>query len=130
MDRYCAAWNAHDVDALLSMQTDDMVFHLHLEGSGEVVGAAALREQYTAFFQVMPDYRAEPTRTTVRGDLAVVEYTITATLAAPFPIGAFTGLPGRHARFEAADVLRFSGGKVARKDVYVDAFALRAGWGS
>ncbi|MFC5289581.1 nuclear transport factor 2 family protein [Actinokineospora guangxiensis] len=129
VSRYCAAWNAHDVDALLSMQTDDMVFHLHLEGSGEVAGAEALRAQYAAFFQVMPDYRADPTRTTVRGDLAVVEYTIAATLAEPFPIGAFTGLPGRGARFEACDILRLACGKVARKDVYVDAFALRAGWG-
>lgn len=128
VERYCAAWNAHDVDALLSMQTDDMVFQLHLDGSGEVAGADALREQYAAFFQVMPDYRAEPTRTTVRGDLAVVEYTITATLAEPFPIGAFTGIPGRHARFEATDILRFTGDKVARKDVYADAFAMRAGW--
>ncbi len=128
VERYCAAWNAHDVDALLSMQTDDMVFHLHLDGSDEVVGADALRAQYEAFFEVMPDYRAEPTRTTVRGDLAVVEYTITATLAAPFPIGAFTGHPGRHARFAASDILRFTDGKVARKDVYVDAFAMRAGW--
>lgn len=128
VDRYCAAWNAHDLAALLSMQTDDMVFHLHLDGSDEVAGVEAVREQYAAFFHVMPDYRAETTRVAVRGDLAVVEYTITATLAEPFPIGRFTGQAGHRASFEAVDVLRFSGDKVARKDVYVDAFAMRAGW--
>lgn len=128
VDRYCAAWNAHELDALLSMQTDDMVFHLHLEGVEEVAGAEAVREQYAAFFHVMPDYRAETTRITVRGDLAVVEYVITATLAEPFPVGGFTGKAGRRASFEAMDILRFSGDKVARKDVYVDAFAMRAGW--
>ncbi|MGX7827881.1 ester cyclase [Actinokineospora sp. 24-640] len=128
VDRYCAAWNAHELETLLSMQTGDMVFHLHLEGSDEVAGAEAVREQYAAFFHVMPDYRAETARLTVRGDLAVVEYTITATLAEPFPIGRFTGKAGHRAAFEAMDVLRFSGDKVARKDVYVDAFAMRAGW--
>ncbi|GAA4442751.1 ester cyclase [Actinokineospora soli] len=128
VDRYCAGWNAHDLDLLLAMQTDDMVFHLHLDGVGEVTGADALRDQYTAFFQVMPDYHAETSRITVRGDLAVVEYTITATLAAPFPIGRHTGKEGHRAAFEAMDILRFTGDKVARKDVYVDAFAMSDGW--
>lgn len=128
VDRYCAAWNAHDIDAILAMQTDDMAFRLHLDGVDEVTGVDAIREQYAAFFHVMPDYKAETSRITVRGDLAVVEYTITATLAEPFPIGSFTGKAGHHAAFEAMDILRFTGDKVARKDVYVDAFAMRAGW--
>jgi ketosteroid isomerase-like protein len=128
VERYGAAWNAHDVDTLMSMQTDDMVFHLHLQDVDEVVGAEALREQFSAFFRMMPDYHAEITRTTVRGDLAVLEYTITATLAEPFPLGKVTGKAGRHASFESMDILRFSGDKVARKDTYLDGFAMRAGW--
>ncbi|UVS79179.1 nuclear transport factor 2 family protein [Actinokineospora sp. UTMC 2448] len=126
--RYCAAWNAHDVDTLLSMQADDMVFHLHLDGAAEVRGTDALREQYAAFFQVMPDYHAEDPRIIVRGDLAVIEYTIAATLAADFPIGRYTGKASTHARFEAVDLLHLKADKITRKDVYVDAFAMRAGW--
>lgn len=126
---YCAAWNAHDLPALLAMQTDDMVFHLHLDGVPEVTGPDAIAAQYAAFFEVMPDYGATPTRVAVRGDLAVVEYTISATLAADFPIGDRTGKAGRHADFAAVDVLRLVGDKVARKDVYVDAFAMAAAWG-
>ncbi len=126
--RYGAAWNGHDVEALLSMQTDDMTFHLHLQGVDEVTGADNLRELFSFFFRAMPDYHAEINRTTVRGDLAVLEYEITATLAEPFPLGTRTGKPGRHAAFQSMDILRFSGPKVARKDTYVDAFAMRDGW--
>ncbi|MGW5053737.1 nuclear transport factor 2 family protein [Actinokineospora sp. NPDC004072] len=128
VDRYCAAWNDHDLAALMAMQTDDMVFHLHLEGVAEVAGAEAVRAQFAAFFHVMPDYHADTIRIDVREGIAVVEYAITATLAEPFPLGRFTGRAGRRARFEAMDVLRFAAGKVARKDVYVDAFAMRSGW--
>lgn len=93
------------------------------------LGAEAIREQYAAFFHAMPTTAPETARTAVRGDLAVVEYTVTATLAAPFPVGRCTGKAGHRDTFEAVDVLRFSGDKVARKDAFVDAFAMRTGWG-
>jgi uncharacterized protein (TIGR02246 family) len=129
-DRYGAAWNAHDVDALLSMQSPDMAFHLHVEGFGEVRGAEALREQFAYFFTVMPDYAAGLTRTRVSPDLVVLEYVITATLAGPFPVGPETGVPtGTPMRFEAVDLLAHAGGVFTRKDTYVDGFAMRRGLG-
>ena len=29
IDRYNVAWNAHDVEAIVNMHTDDHVFHIH-----------------------------------------------------------------------------------------------------
>lgn len=127
---YGEAWNRHDVEALLAMQSDDMVFHLHVDGSEEVSGTDALRGLYSFFFDVMPDYTATLNRTTIREGLIVLEYTITATLAKPFPIGQETGVPtGTPMRFEAVDVLPCAGGQVLRKDTYVDGVAMRRGMG-
>ncbi|HZN19716.1 MAG TPA: nuclear transport factor 2 family protein [Micromonosporaceae bacterium] len=127
---YGQAWNDHSVDDLLSMQTDDMTFQLHLEGSEPVTGREALRGLYSFFFTAMPDYRAEINSVEVREDLAVLQYVIEATLATEFPVGDVVGTPtGQKARVSAMDVLRISGGRVARKDTYVDGFALRRAFG-
>lgn len=125
---YAAAWNAHDVDALTSMQSDGMVFHLHLEGSEPTSGVEALRGLYGFFFAAMPDYRAEIKRERLAEGFFVWEYTISATLAQPFPIGEVAGKPtGQTARFDAVDVISCSDGKVETKDTYVDGFAMHRG---
>ena len=36
IDRYNAAWNAHDVDAIVAMHTDDSVFENHVTGDVNV----------------------------------------------------------------------------------------------
>ncbi|MGQ0838956.1 ester cyclase [Actinokineospora sp.] len=127
---YGQAWNDHDVAAILALQSDDMVFHLHIEGFDAVQGSAALRELFGFFFTTMPDYRADITRTHVRDGLVVLEYDITATLAEPFPLGAEVGLPtGEPMTFAAVDVLQCAEGRFTRKDTYVDGFALRRGVG-
>ncbi|GLZ42365.1 nuclear transport factor 2 family protein [Actinokineospora sp. NBRC 105648] len=127
---YARAWNDHDLDAILSMQTDDMVFHLHVEGLTEVRGSAALREQFAFFFAALPDYRADMRRSHVREGLVVLEYDISATLALPFPVGDEVGQPtGRPMRLAAVDVLTCPVGAFSRKDTYVDGFALRRGLG-
>ena len=42
IDRYDAAWNAQDVEAIMALHTEDVVFHNH--NAGECVeGAAAMR---------------------------------------------------------------------------------------
>jgi ketosteroid isomerase-like protein len=38
LQRYSDAWHRHDLDAIMSMHTDDTVFHLH-NGNGAAVGA-------------------------------------------------------------------------------------------
>lgn len=126
--RYAEAWNAHDVEGLLSCQRHDMVFHLHLEGSEPTSGVEELRALYSFFFRAMPDYHANITRELVANDAIVWEYTITATLAEDFPIGETSGKPnGETATFDAVDVITCSQDKVLTKHTYVDAIALQRG---
>ncbi len=129
-EAYGAAWNARDVDAVLALQTEDMVFHLHLEGFDEVTAEAALRELFSFFFDALPDYRADIKRTIVRGDLIILEYALSATLAKPFLLGTETGVPtGALMRVAAVDVMSSVDGKISRKYTYVDGLALRRGLG-
>ncbi|MEV1294847.1 nuclear transport factor 2 family protein [Pseudonocardia sp. NPDC049635] len=101
-----------------------------MDGFEEISGTQALRELFGYFFTAMPDYAAEITRVVIGRDLVVLEYVITATLAAPFPIGDETGTPtGTPMRFEAVDLLRHADGVFTRKDTYVDGFAMRKGLG-
>ena len=47
IDRYDAAWNAQDQDAIASMHHDAIVFHNHTAGE-RVAGAAAVRAHIRA----------------------------------------------------------------------------------
>ncbi|HET6507609.1 MAG TPA: nuclear transport factor 2 family protein [Baekduia sp.] len=126
---YGAAWDAHDLDAIIAMHTDDMVFHLHLEGS-DPVASPAVRDVFAYVFEAWPDYHCEIHRTTVREDLAILEYDIVGTLEKPFPAGDEMGVPtGTKASFGAIDVLHCVDGKVQRKDTWVDGVAMRRALG-
>jgi ketosteroid isomerase-like protein len=58
---WCAAWNRHDVDAVLAHFHDDVVFtspvaaRVMPDSGGVVRGKAALREYWTAALSTMPD---------------------------------------------------------------------------
>jgi hypothetical protein len=53
IDRYDAAWNAQDLDAIASMHDDAIVFHNHTAGE-RVAGAAAVRAHIGAIFARWP----------------------------------------------------------------------------
>lgn len=126
--QYSEAWNTHDVEGLLSLQTHDMVFHLHLEGSGPTSGVEELRALYSFFFRAMPDYHSDITREVVGGEAIVWEYTITATLVTDFPIGEASGKPnGETVTVDAVDVITCAQDKVLSKHTYVDGIALLRG---
>jgi hypothetical protein len=62
---WLAAWNHHDVDALITHFHDDVVFTSPVaarvvpESGGVVRGKAALREYWNAALQTMPDLHFE-----------------------------------------------------------------------
>ena len=53
IDRYDAAWNAQNVDAIASMHDEAIVFHNHTAGE-RVAGAAAVRAHIAAIFARWP----------------------------------------------------------------------------
>ena len=124
---YDEAWNRHDVEAILSMHTEDSVFENHTSG-GKGVGKDAIREILKGIFAAFPDIRFDARSRYVRDGLVTQEWTATGTLATPYTRGLVTVHPtGRAVSWHGIDVIPFNGNLVARKDVYVDSIGfLRA----
>jgi steroid delta-isomerase-like uncharacterized protein len=106
IERYNAAWNAQDVDAIAALHSDDVVFQNHTAGEC-VEGAAAVAEHIAAIFARYPDMRFSGRRLYLGHDFAVSEWTATATLP-----------DGRRAEWDGVDVFPIRDGLIARKDVY------------
>jgi hypothetical protein len=94
IDRYDAAWNAQDLDAVASMHDDEIVFENHTAGE-RAVGAEAVRAHIAAIFERWPTLRFS-------------EWTASATHPED----------GRRLEWDGVDVFPITDGRIARKDVY------------
>jgi len=80
VDAWVGAWNAHDVEGVLSHFTDDVIFSSPLavrlvEGSdGVVAGKAALREYWSEGLRRIPDLHFDVLGVYVGVDTLVVNY--------------------------------------------------------
>lgn len=75
---WVAAWNAHDLEALLAHFTEDVVFSSpvagQLTGQNVVRGKAALRAYWSEGLRRIPDLRFQVVGTYVGVDTLVVNY--------------------------------------------------------
>jgi steroid delta-isomerase-like uncharacterized protein len=78
IDRYNAAWNDHDIDAILEMHADDSVFENHTTGDLNV-GKDAIGNAIRGIFTVFPDLTFETRRQYIRDGLVVQEWTARGT---------------------------------------------------
>jgi steroid delta-isomerase-like uncharacterized protein len=123
IDRYNAAWNAHDLDAIVALHAPDMVFENHT--AGETARGEAVRGHIAAIFETWPDIAFETRRLYVRDDLVVQEWTARATHAKTMRRGDLEAEPtGRRIEWEGIDVIPFEDGLVKRKDVYSDSVSI------
>ena len=117
---YSDAWNRHDVDAILALHTDDAVFENHTSG-GTAVGKPQIRELIDSVFATFPDLRFVTRRAYFGVEVAVVEWTATATHSKPIARGNRTFPPtGNTLAWDGMDVMPLRDGLIARKDVYAD----------
>ena len=82
LDRFAEAWNRHDLDALMSMMTDDCVFEASAGRAGDgqrSEGQQAVRAAYAAVFETFRDARWATARHFIAGDRGVSEWTFTGT---------------------------------------------------
>jgi steroid delta-isomerase-like uncharacterized protein len=124
IDRYDAAWNDHDVDAIVSMHTEDSVFENHVTGDvyvgREDIGAAIGRT-----LAVFPDLNFEGRRQYIREDLVVQEWTARGTHLGKMTRSGIEVEPtGKPVEYRGMDVIPIRDGLVARKDVYSDSVTL------
>ena len=123
IERYNAAWNDHDVDAIMKMHAPDMVFHNHT--AGESATGEEVRGHLESIFGTWPDIRFETRRLYVRDGLVVQEWTATATHTSTMRRGEIVAEPtGRKVTWDGMDVIPFEDGLVKRKDVYSDSVSI------
>jgi ketosteroid isomerase-like protein len=105
--RFNTVWNGHDLDGIMAMMTDDVVFEASFgkdPWGTRAVGRVAVREQIAEIIQRIPDVRWDEIRHFACPELAVVEWVT-------------TGTPRGGTRFEVygCDVLALRDGKIAAK---------------
>jgi len=110
LDRFAAAWNRHDLDALMSMMTDDCVFEASAGpdvNGQESRGQAAVRAAYAAVFAAFPDARWANPRHLVVGNRGLSEWTFGGTRS-----------DGTCVEVTGCDLFTFRAGKIAVKNSY------------
>ena len=112
IERYNDAWNAHDLDAIVSFHAPGMVFENHT--AAERVEGDAVGPHIARIFENWPDLTFRGRRLYVRDELVVSEWTATAT-----------DPDGRRLEWDGIDVFPFRDGLIARKDVYSSAHRAR-----
>jgi ketosteroid isomerase-like protein len=108
--RFNTVWNGHDLDGILAMMADDVVFEASFgkdPWGARVVGRPAVREFLEDMFRRIPDVRWDEIRHFACPKLAVVEWLTTGT-----PKG------GTRYEVQGCDVLALRNGKIAAKRSY------------
>jgi steroid delta-isomerase-like uncharacterized protein len=123
IDRYNAAWNAHDLDAIVAMHAPDMAFENHT--AGESATGDDVRAHIGSIFETWPDIEFTTRRLYVREGLVVQEWTAAATHAKTMRRGDLVAEPtGGRVVWDGIDSIPFENGLVKRKDVYSDSVSI------
>jgi hypothetical protein len=104
------AFNAHDVDAIMSFFTDDCVFDMPrgpAPGGLRLTGTRQVRAGIQSRFDGIPDIHYGDDRHWSCGDRGVSEWTIRGTQATGEPI-----------EVRGCDLFEFTDGKISRKDSF------------
>ena len=104
------AFNAHDVDAIMSFFTEDCVFDMPrgpAPGGRRLTGMQQVGEGIQSRFDGIPDIRYSDDRHWTCGDRGVSEWTIRGTQPTGEPI-----------EVRGCDLFEFADGKISRKDSF------------
>ena len=110
LQAFADAWNAHDIDALMSFMHDDCVFETAAgpDACGaRHVGREAVRTAFAAAWKNFPDAQWRNARHFVAGDRGVSEWTFTGTAA-----------DGTRVEANGVDVFTFRDGKILVKNAF------------
>lgn len=110
LEAFAAAWNRHDIDALMSFMTHDCVFEA--SAGPEVCGTRyegreAVRQGFAQVWASFPDAHWGNARHFVNGDRGVSEWTFTGTRR-----------DGSRVEVNGCDLFTFREGKIALKNSY------------
>ena len=110
LERFSAAWNAHDVEALIDCMTDDGIFQASagpLPFGAAAVGRDALRQAYVSVWQTYPDAQWTRARHFAVGADACSQWIFTGTKA-----------DGTRIEVEGCDLFTIRDGRIAVKNSF------------
>lgn len=110
LQEFAAAWNRHDLNALMSMMAEECVFEASAgnDVNGQrYEGRPAVRAGYEAVFAQYPDAHWGGARHFVKGNRAVSEWTFSGTRA-----------DGTRVEVTGCDLFTFRAGKIAVKNSF------------
>ena len=110
LQAFLDAFNAHDVDAVMSFFTEDCVLDMPrgpAPGGLRLVGKQQVRKGIQARFDGIPDIHYGDDRHWTCGDRAVSEWTIRGTQRT-----------GESIEVRGCDLFELTGGKISRKDSF------------
>ena len=110
LDEFMEAWNAHDVERVVSFFADDCVFHASV--GPELMGATysgrdEVRRGVAAFFERYPDGRFEDATAFVAGDKGASEWTFVVS-----------GPDGAEIATRGCDLFEFDGDLIRVKNAF------------
>ena len=104
------AFNAHDIDGIMSFFTEDCIFDMPrgpAPGGRRLIGKQEVRAGIQSRFDGIPDIQYGDDRHWTCGDHGVSEWTIRGTQAS-----------GEHIEVRGCDLFEFADGKIRRKDSF------------
>ena len=110
LQAFLDAFNAHDIDAIMSLLTEDCVFDMPrgpAPGGRRLTGKEQVRAGIQSRFDAIPDIQYVDDRHWTSGDRGVSEWTIRGTQATGEPI-----------EVRGCDLFEFTDGKISRKDSF------------
>lgn len=110
LEAFSAAWNRHDLPALMSFMHEDCIFETAagpLACGARHEGQAAVAKAFAGAWQAVPDAQWENGRHWVCGERGVSEWTFTGTDA-----------QGGRIEVDGVDVFTFRDGKILVKNVF------------
>jgi ketosteroid isomerase-like protein len=110
LQAFLDAFNAHDVDAVMSFFTEDCVFDMPrgpAPGGRRLIGLQQVREGIQSRFDGIPDIRYGDDRHWTCGDRGVSEWTIRGTQHT-----------GERIEVRGCDLFEFTDGRISRKDSF------------
>ena len=116
---YVAAWEARDADLIAAHHAEDGIFHLH-SNAEPVRGRDAIRETFAGLLAAFPDLEFVE-QELISGEWGwVVRWTMSGTLAEPYPAGSKVAEPGSRFEIDALDMITVADGKLTAKHTYLD----------
>src|SRR5215216_3773776 len=110
-ERYGAAWNSQDLNAIMDLHTEDCVFQAHAAGSPPAEGREAVREAFAGYLALLPDINFAERSLHVGEDHWVLESTMTGTVAGSIEVeGQSLGDQGARVDVPCVDVIEVRDG--------------------